>query len=148
MIERWSGYNNVGLCATALLAVMAHAPRLSLPKAMLVMPLVMHDATVRHLGNGAVAWRGAATLAASRPDLFINFDSRFAESLVMSVNAIQLVIEAQYVRFDGDLVLVNPVAIDPSFGKRAQRIAKASGHIAALLGSPTDELYLNFRVKL
>ncbi|BCQ22395.1 hypothetical protein NK8_05040 [Caballeronia sp. NK8] len=148
MIERWSGYNNVGICATALLAVMAHAPRLSLPKAMLVMPLVMHDATVKHLGNGSVARRAAATLAASRPDLFINFDSRFTESLVTSVNAIQLVIEAQYVRFDGELVLVNPVEIDPSFGRRAQRITKAAEHIAALLKSPADELYLNFRVKL
>ncbi|SAL53338.1 hypothetical protein AWB71_02874 [Caballeronia peredens] len=148
MIERWSGYNNVGIGATALLAVMAHTPRLSLPKALLVMPLVMHDATVKYLGHGGVAWRGAATLAASRPDLFFNFDSRFAESLVTSVNAIQLIIEAEYVKFDGKLILVNPVKIDPSFGKRAQRIAKAAEHIAALLKSPVDELYLNFRVKL
>lgn len=148
MTRRWSGYNNAGICVTAMLAVLARAERLSVAKALLVMPLVMHDATVRYLGNGSVAFREVASLVAHRPDLFSNFNSRFEESVAISVNAIQWIVAAGYASFDGTLVLLQPLKIDASFGKRVQRIAKASGHIAAVLAAPVDELYLNFRVQL
>ncbi|RQM47086.1 hypothetical protein EHZ19_15645 [Paraburkholderia bannensis] len=148
MINRWSGYNNIGICATGLLAVLAHAERLSIAKALLVMPLVMHEATVQHMSNGRVAVREPAGLVANRPDLFANFNSRFEESLAATVNAIQLIVTAGYAEFDGSLTLCTPLTIDSSFGKRAQRIAKAAKHIAEVLASPVDELYLNFRVQL
>ena len=138
----------MGVCATALLAVLSHAERLSVAKALLVMPLVMHDETVTYMCNGKIAKRGAAALVAYRPDLFANFNSRFTEGLAVSVNAIQLIVAAGYAQFDGHLVLLKPLEIDASFGKRAQRIAKAANHIAAVLTSPVDELYLNFRVLL
>ena len=99
-------------------------------------------------GNGRIAKRESAALVAHRPDLFANFNSRFAEGLAVSVNAIQLIVATGYANFDGKLVLIKPLEIDASFGKRAQRIAKAADHIAALLASPVDELYLNFRVQL
>ncbi|MCW3656925.1 three component ABC system middle component [Burkholderia cenocepacia] len=131
-----------------MLAVLAHAERLSVSKALLIMPLVMHDVTVRYLGNGNVAFREVASLVAHRPDLFANFNSRFEESVAVSVNAIQWIVAAGYASFDGALVLLQPPKIDASFGKRGQRIAKASRHIAAILAAPVDELYLNFRVQL
>ncbi len=112
------------------------------------MPLVMHDATVRYMSNGNVTVRDAAGLVAHRPDLFVNFNSRFEESLAATVNAIQLIVTAGYAGFDGGLTLATPLTIDSSFGKRAQRIAKAAKHIAEVLDSPVDELYLNFRVQL
>jgi hypothetical protein len=145
---RWSGFNNVGICSTALLAVLAHAEQLSIAKALLVMPLVMHDATMSYMGNGNIVKREAAALVAHRPDLFANFNSRFAEGLAVSVNAIQLIVATGYVRFDGKLVLLKPLDIDAGFGKRAKRIEKAANHIAVVLASPVDELYLNFRVQL
>jgi len=148
MTKHWSGYNNPGICATAILAVLGHAERLTVAKALLIMPLVMHDATVRYLGNGRVAFREVASLVAHRPDLFANFNSRFGERIAISVNAIQWVVEAGYVDFDGTLILRQSLKIDASFGKRAQRIAKASQCIAAVLAAPVNELYLNFRVQL
>lgn len=148
MTRRWSGYNNAGICATAILAVLAHAQRLSVAKALLVMPLVMHEETVRYMGNGRVAFREVTGLVAHRPDLFANFNSRFEESIAVSVNAIQWIVAAGYASFDGALVLLQPLKIDTNFGKRVQRIGKASEHIAAVLAAPVDELYLNFRVQL
>lgn len=148
MTRRWSGYNNVGICATALLAVLSHAGQLNVAKALLVMPLVMHDATVSYMGNGRVVKRKAAALVAHRPDLFGNFNSRFEEGLAVTMNAIQLIVAAGYAKFDGTLTLLKPFDIDASFGKRALRISKAANHIAAVLASPVDELYLNFRVQL
>jgi hypothetical protein len=69
MINRWSGYNNIGICGTGLMAVLAHTERLSLAKALLVMPLVMHEATMPYMSNGNVTVRDAAGLVAHRPDL-------------------------------------------------------------------------------
>ncbi|TCF98347.1 hypothetical protein BZM26_25825 [Paraburkholderia strydomiana] len=148
MSSRWSGYNNVGICSIALMSVLGHLKSVTLPKALLVMPLVMHDVTVRYLGNSRVAQREAAALVAQRPDLFANFSTRFDDSLAVTINAIQLLVAAGFIQFDDGLTLLNPLEIDAAFGKRAQKIVKAAGHIASLLTSPVDELYLNFRVKL
>lgn len=99
------------------MAVLAYTERLSLAKTVLVMPLVMHDATVRYMSNGNVTVRDAAGLVAHRPDLFANFNSRFEESLVVTVNAIQLIVTAGYAGLDGSLTLSKPLTIDSSFGK-------------------------------
>ncbi|MBB5766013.1 three component ABC system middle component [Xanthomonas euroxanthea] len=148
MTKFWSGYNNAGICATALSAVLSHGEQLSVAKALLVMPFVMHDATIRYMGKSNVSFRPIASLVAHKPDLFANFNSRFDESIAVSLNAIQLIVAAGYAKFDGSLILLQPLKIDASFGKRAQRIVKASEHIAAVLTNPVDELYLNLRVKL
>ena len=148
MRNKWSGYNNVGVCATALMSVLGHMKQLTLPKTLLVMPLVMHDATVGFLSNGNIRKREAAALVATRPDLFVNFPTRFDDSLAVTLNTIQLLVTTGFARFEDGLVLLQPLEVDSTFGKRAQRIAKASENIAALLASPVDELFLNFRVQL
>lgn len=148
MTQVWNGYNNVGLCATALSSVIEHTGKLSLSKAMLVMPLVMHDATISFLSNRNIRKREAAALASVRPELIVNFNSRFEDSLVASLNAIQLLVHLGYARLGVDLIPVKPMQIDDVFGKRVQRIVKATPNIAALLDSSVDELYLNFRIQL
>lgn len=148
MTQSWNGYNNVGLCAVALASVIEHTQGLSLPKAMLVMPLVMHEATISFLSRGNVRQREAAALTSVRPELFINFNDRFQSSLIVSLNAIQLLIHLKYVRFAVDIYPDRPMLPSSEFGKRASRIFKATPNIAALLSSSVDELYLNFRIQL
>jgi hypothetical protein len=144
----WDGYNNVGICAIALATVLNHCRRLTLPKALLVMPLMMHEPTVSFLSSGATRPREAAALASSHPEFVANFNERYESSLVASVNAIQLLIHLGYAKLRDDLELSTPLSIDKSFGKRAMRIDKASEKASALLASPVEELYLNFRVQL
>lgn len=144
----WDGYNNVGICATAIASVLNHCQSLSLPKALLVMPLMMHEPTVSFLGSGSTRPREAAAIASSHPEFIANFNGRYESSLVVSVNAIQLLIHLGHAELMDHLVLATPMNIDKSFGKRAMRIDKASEKVAALLESPVDELYLNFRVQL
>ncbi|MCX2919785.1 DUF6521 family protein [Stenotrophomonas rhizophila] len=143
-----SAYNNPAICAASILSVLSHSKELTLAKAILIMPLVMHDSTVRYLGRSNVAFREVSGLVAVRPDLFANFNERYFSSLVTSVNAIQWLVAAGYVEFDGVVKLVASLKTGPELGDRAARIAKASGHISALLNSSAEELYLNFRVKL
>jgi hypothetical protein len=144
----WNGYNNVGLCATTLASVIEHTGGLPLAKAMLVMPLVMHDATLAFLSNANIRKREAAAFASVKPEFFANFNNRFQGSLVMSLNAIQLLVHLGHVKLRDDLIPNKPMQIGEDFGKRALRIVKATPNIAALLNGPVEELYLNFRIQL
>lgn len=148
MKQSWNGFNNVGLCATAIACVVEHTGTLPLSKAILVMPLVMHDATLSFLSKGNIRKREAAALTSVKPDLFANFNSRFESSLVLSLNAIQLLVQLGYSHMQNELFPGEAINVGPDFGKRAERIVKATPNIAAVLASPVEELYLNFRIQL
>ncbi len=49
--DEGSSYNNFAICAAGLMAVLEETQNLSVAKALLVMPIIMHDSTVRHLGK-------------------------------------------------------------------------------------------------
>jgi len=141
-------YNNVGICALGLMSVLRHTKTLSTPKALLVMPMVMHATTIRYFSDGRTVPREIAALASIRPDLFANFSSRFNASLATSLNAIQLLANFQFITMQRDLRLAHELIVDEAFGKRAIKIANASANIAAVLNSSVDELYLNLRIPL
>jgi len=144
----WSGFNNVGLCATAIAAILNVENSLTLPKALLIMPLVMHESTLRFLAKGNVRERQVAAFASMNPEFVANFDKRFQDSLVVSVNAIQLLISLGYAKLEQRLRLIKPFLIDQEFGKQALLIERSAKNMSALLSSTDDELYLNLRVTL
>ena len=47
----WSGYNNAGIAAVAIGCVLNHMQSLTLAKALLVMPIVMHSETTKFLAS-------------------------------------------------------------------------------------------------
>lgn len=108
----------------------------------------MHEASLRFLANGTVRERKIAAFTTMNPEFIVNFNKRYQESLVVSLNAIQLLITTGYIQFDENIKLIKPFEIDDSFGKRASRILRAIKNLAALLSSSDEELYLNLRVKL
>lgn len=148
MENKGADYNNVGICASGLMCVLEHSHKLSVAKALLVMPLIMHDATVSHMSDRRIRAREAAALVTTKPELFVNFAARFNNSLSTSLNAIQLLIHIELISFEDELTLSKPLNIEKTFGKRALKIAKSSENIAALLASPAEELYLNLRIPL
>jgi hypothetical protein len=148
LTSEWNGYNNVGICAVALMAVLAHTKRLSLPKALLVMPLIMHEGSVRFMGNSNVRHRQIAALVAARADLFANFRQRYESSLVITLNTIQILVASGHIHFEKDIRALRSLDLNKSFGLRATKIEKASAHLADLLESSEEELYLNMRVWL
>nr|WP_315241832.1 three component ABC system middle component [uncultured Albidiferax sp.] len=147
-IEGSSKFNNFAIGAAGLMAVLEETNELSVAKSLLVMPLIMHDATVRFLGKTNIRAREVTAIVSLRPDLFLNFNSRYLSSLTSSVNAIQFLVETGYIQFEEVLQLKNKLEFSENIGARAIRIKKASKNIAALLSSSEEELYLNLRVEL
>lgn len=144
----WNGFNNIGICSTAIGAILNNVNSLSLAKTLLIMPLVMHDATLRFLAKGNVRERQVAAFASMNPEFVANFNKRYQDSLILSLNSIQFLISLGYVRYDGELTLINKFSIDDDFGKQALLIERSAKNMSALLGSSEGELYLNLRVKL
>src|SRR4051812_17125468 len=83
-------YNNAGIAAIAISSVLNHTKTLPLTKALLVMPIVMHNETTKFLASERTRSRAIATLVTVRPDFVLNFNRRFHSSLIHSVNAVQL----------------------------------------------------------
>lgn len=144
----WGGYNNSGVAAVAIGATLNHCKYLSLPKILLVMPLVMHAPTVKYLANGKMRSREIFSLIAVRPDFVHNFDQRYQSSLIHTVNAIQILNSLDFIEYDGFICQKKAFEVTPAFGARAKQIAAASKEISRLLGASEEELYLNLRVQL
>lgn len=145
-------YNNAGIASIAILSVLNHTGALPLTKALLIMPIVMHNETTRYLANERTRSRTVATLVTIRPDFVSNFDQRYHSSLVHSINAIQLLHSLGQIELDfGAYLLIKQsikFEIKKEHGKRAALIDKASYEIANLFNSSDEELYLNLRIEL
>lgn len=125
-----------------------HCHTLSLPKALLVMPLAMHSPTIKYLANGNTRSREISSLTAIRPDFVHNFSQRFHASLTHTLNGLQLLYELGVINYDGNICKAKPFEASHALGKRAELIANAAREISHLLKSSEEELYLNLRVQL
>lgn len=145
----FSNYSNLGSSALAILATLTVCDQLPLSKALLIPPLAMHDDTLSFLGKSNTKERGIAATVVKRPDLFVNFNNRFESCLPGAINAIQLLLELEWIMFHkGSLVLWREPAFDDSIGDIGRKIVKAATKISYILESPPAELYLNLRIKL
>lgn len=144
----WDGYNNVGIGVIALASVLNHLESMSIPKALLVIPLIVHRPTLAYMANKGTLERGSAALVSGHPHLFANFGGRFESTLPLSLNSIQLLIHLGYAKLGDNLTLANKLYIDTGFGHRASKIEQASTKLAELLSEAEEELFLNFRVQL
>lgn len=144
----WNGYNNVGIGVIALASVLNHLESLSIPKALLVIPLIVHRPTLAYMANKGTLERGSAALVSGHPHLLANFNVRFESNLPLSLNSIQLLIQLEYAKLGENLTLTKKLNIDTDFGLRANKINQASKKIAELLSEAEEELFLNFRVQL
>lgn len=144
----WSGYNNSGIAAIAIGLTLNHCQTLSLAKALLIMPLVMHTPTVKYLANRINRSREISALTAIRPDFVHNFSQRYHSSLSHTINGLQLLHSLSLITYSNTIAQNKPLEIDSKFGSRAQLIASASQKISHLLRSSEEELYLNLRVQL
>ena len=82
------------------------------------------------------------------PSYFINFNDRFNDSLVLTLNSIQYLITTNQIIFNEKLMINRKLNISKENGKRVSLIEKASEKLIHLLDQPIEELYLNLRIKL
>ncbi|MDX0439144.1 three component ABC system middle component [Sinorhizobium medicae] len=144
-----SYYNNLGINAFAIYAVLKHAGFLTLPKIALILPVVAHREMVKKLSNRGFRFLSFEQYLIDNIEHFYNFNERYFSSLTPTVNALQLLCEIGVVQLKDDgAVVASALPFDASLGKRAERVERASANIAALVSGNAEIFYLNARIKL
>ena len=144
-----SYYNNFGMGVIALGAVLNQNEQLRLSKLFLIFPLLSHQKLLQHLGRRTTKIKSIEKLIVEKTNCFSNFNRRYRDSLVLTVNALQYLNDTGYVDVvNGSVTLAKPFEYNKKMGSRANKIFKASENIALLLKERSDKLYLNLRVEL
>ena len=142
-------YNNFSIASLGILFVLNHCEKLSVAQATLIMPFIMHTETVSYLGKQNVKINSFDALIISKPELFTNINKRYYEALPTSINAIQFLLEMEYLKLNGNyLHSVQPIEYDKKMGSRANKIFKMSQNLSKVLQNNDNKLYLNMRIDL
>jgi hypothetical protein len=142
-------YNNIGITSIAINSVLSLSKELSIPKALLIMPLFTSKDLTSHLSRKTTEIKSIEKLISEKTPLFSNFNKRYYDSLVNSINAIQLLIETNQISIlDGKLIANKSFQYMKSMGTRAEKINSASPNVSKLLNENTEKLYLNLRIEL
>jgi hypothetical protein len=142
-------YNNFGITAIAINSVLTFSGELPISKVLLIMPLFTNKELTSHLSRATTQIKSIEKLISEKTPLFSNFNKRYYDSLVNSLNAIQLLIETNKIlMIDGKLKNNLPFQYNTSMGKRAEKIFTASQNVSKLLQEKNENLYLNLRIEL
>lgn len=144
-----SYYNNLGINAFAISAVLKEAGFLTLPKIALILPLAAHGETIRKLSHGSLRFISFEHYIIENVDLFYNFNERYYASLNPTLNALQFLNEIDVITLKDDGAIIrNEMPFDIAMGKRAERLWRASANIASMLSVDSEIFYLNARIEL
>jgi hypothetical protein len=144
-------FNNIGIGCFSFMSVLEKSsPQfLLLSKAMLIMPIVIHKELITYLASSRYHVTSIEKLLIDKPSCFSNFSKRYYNTLPVSLNSIQLLTDIGYLQINsGKVQLIRTLPYNPSMGKRALTILKASSNIAKLFEDSGEALYLNMQVKL
>lgn len=148
MTSGWH-YNNFGVEALGIAFVLGHSVELPVSKTLLIAPIISHNGMLSHLANGNTNLQSFERYIIENISKFSNFNQRYYDSLIGSVNAVQLLSELHIVDVDGEIIKLQAnISYSAEMGTRAKKILKASQNISKILQTPSEILYLNLRIEL
>jgi len=142
-------YNNLGIGIISIASVINIMQSMSLDKVFLIIPFFTHQELLNYLGKSGSDIKSIEQIMSDKINCFSNFNKRYFDSLVLSMNSIQYLIDMEYVDFNsGNLFLKKDLVYDKQMGDRANKIYKAANNVAKLLSDNSCNLYLNLRVEI
>jgi hypothetical protein len=144
-------FNNIGIPSIAISAILPFLPgtAMSLPKALLIMPLVTNSELLNYVARKGIFTKGLEKLIIENPTCFLNFNNRFYDSLTTSINGLQFLLNIDAVSFrDGSIFAERRIEYEDGMGDRAKKIFSAAQNLASVLHDSDENLYLNLRVEL
>lgn len=142
-------YNNIGIGTVAIGSVLNNSHQLSVAKASLILPFIMHNESLNYLARSNTKIKSIENLIAEKTSYFSNFNARYYDSLAVSFSSIQYLTEMGYVRFkDGFLISIKPMEYDNKMGNRANKIFQAANNVSSILTTNDANLFLNLRIEL
>ncbi|MGF2614605.1 hypothetical protein FZC84_20575 [Rossellomorea vietnamensis] len=143
-------YNNEIIGIVAMLSILKTSEKISFSKAMLILPLILHDPTMNYLQRGNVRIKSIDQLVADKYHLLVNFNNRFSSMLPISLNCIYLLEKMNHISVkDGYISKLKEIDLnEEKLGKRGMKIYKSSYNMRNILDASESYLYLQLRVEL
>lgn len=164
LVGKWSGRGNIRmaeihsfqsnelLTGIAILSVIKVTGRLEISKSLLIEPLLSYKNINDYLKRSNSQVRSIEELIVKRNIAFSNFNKRFQDTLMLSINSILLMSQLKLLLIENnELVFVGGEFdfSEKSLGKIAKsRIATANNMAKILTREDADSLYLSLRVEL
>jgi len=143
-------YNNIGINSISIISTLIkNNKQLELSKVFLIMPIISHKELLNYLSNQKTIVNSLDNLIVNKNRCFINFNKRFYQSIVQTINTIQYLNDVEIIKLEkSNIILLKEINYDKKMGKRAEKIYKASKNISNILNESNEKLYLNLRVEL
>jgi len=142
--------NNEALSLIAIQSVLSSLHRLNVANTYLIAPLLFDKKIRGYLKRRTTAVLSVQELVTVKSELFIGFNDKFFDSLVITTNAIAMGVELNLFKLDGNhLIEVEPFSINQEkIGSKGKDILCASPNVAVLLSEPSDSVYSLLRLEI
>lgn len=144
--------NNELLTGISILAVLSHIGRLEITKCLLIEPLLSYKTVLQKLKWKTTRISSIEELILKDKVAFIDFNDRFYEYLLLSVNAIMLFQHLQLLSIEDGVVTATNTFFDlenANLGNNAKSRIVAAEKLAKILEKGTaSDLYLSLRIEL
>ncbi len=142
-------YNNLGICSLGIVATLQHTDYLPISKILLIMPIIAHSELTSYLARSTTKVMSVEQIITKQPKYFSNFNDRFYDGMVASINSLQLLTEIAAIDWsDGHFSVSEQINYEKSMGARSKKIFDAAANISNLLKDDADNLYTNLRVQI
>ncbi|RKD94085.1 three component ABC system middle component [Marinifilum flexuosum] len=139
-------HNNEAISAAVLSSFIKEYGEIEYAKIVLILPFLLNPNLVRFLKNKRTIIRSFEELIAKKGDLLINFTARFNELLPVSINAIYILSQLKYIKFEDGKIEHNKLLVVNS--KRVEEIKAAIPTLSSLFSENTSSMYLKLRIQL
>jgi hypothetical protein len=154
MSVKLSTYNNEALATVCLGYYAQLVESVSYSKAMLLLPLILHEQTSRRL-RGTGNKRSLDEFIIGNTDCLINFNKRYIDFLPISINSILMLSEMDIIRVSSKEIFFNfnKTRFNPysayNLGTRAKALLKSIDGLVPMLSREDDwAAYLKLKVIL
>lgn len=142
-------YNNFGVGAVAIAAVLNECNTLPISKVALIFPFINHQELLNYLSKKTTKIKSFDKLVIEKTSFFSNFNKRYYDSLSSTINALQYLNDQGYIEFkDHEVHMIKLMDYSKEMGTRTSKIFLASKNINLILDELVEKLYLNLRIEL
>lgn len=151
-MEIHSFNENELLTGISILAVLRYTKRLELSKCMLIEPILSYSGVLQALCRTNSSIKSIEDLMIKHSISFANFNERYQENLLLTLNSILLFSKLRLISFIGEAVSFSGDDFDfeePTLGGSARKRIVASKKLAEILqkGDASD-FYLSLRIEI
>lgn len=144
--------NNELLTGISILSVLKYVQHMEISKCMLIEPLLSYTKVLNLLRRTNSSIKSIEDLIIKECITFTNFNERYREKLLLSINSILLFSKMGLLAIDNDEVIFTGESFnftDSTLGESAAKRIAASKNAATILAKgETSDLYLSLRVEI